>query len=253
MSILDQLDANRSEMTQLSAVPGVALAKVTNIQDPDKLDRVRCQLLTKNPEVKETNWAWVMSFMGGKGYGATFFPDVGDVVVLGFLGGDLHSPVVLGSVWTKEAAGPYHYQDGKNEIRSIRTPSGAELLLDDAKDKEKISITTKKGSRLVLDDGGETLTFADKDGKNGITVALKNGEITIRAEKKITLKAGSNAAVVLDGTGGKVSAEGKTKLELKGAQIGMEASGHCEIKASGQLTLQASGLANLKGSMVKIN
>lgn len=111
MSILDQLDANRSEMTQLSAVPGVALAKVTNIQDPDKLDRVRCQLLTKNPEVKETNWAWVMSFMGGKGYGATFFPDVGDVVVLGFLGGDLHSPVVLGSVWTKEAAGPYHYQD----------------------------------------------------------------------------------------------------------------------------------------------
>ena len=55
MSILDQLDANRSEMTQLSAVPGVALAKVTNIQDPDKLDRVRCQLLTKNPEVKETN------------------------------------------------------------------------------------------------------------------------------------------------------------------------------------------------------
>ena len=83
MSILDQLDANRSEMTQLSAVPGVALAKVTNIQDPDKLDRVRCQLLTKNPEVKETNWAWVMSFMGGKGYGAAFFPDVGDVVVLG--------------------------------------------------------------------------------------------------------------------------------------------------------------------------
>ena len=67
MSILDQLDANRSEMTQLAAVPGVALAKVTNIQDPDKLDRVRCQLLTKNPEVKETNWAWVMSFMGGKG------------------------------------------------------------------------------------------------------------------------------------------------------------------------------------------
>ena len=105
----------------------------------------------------------------------------------------------------------------------------------------------------MLDDGGETLTFADKDGKNGITVALKNGEITIRAEKKITLKAGSNAAVVLDGTGGKVSAEGKTKLELKGAQIGMEASGQCEIKASGQLTLQASGLANLKGSMVKIN
>ena len=50
--------------------------------------------------------------------------------------------------------------------------------MDDAKDKEKISITTKKGSRLVLDDGGETLTFADKDGKNGITVALKNGEIT---------------------------------------------------------------------------
>ena len=82
---------------------------------------------------------------------------------------------------------------------------------------------------------------------------MKNGEITIQAEKKITLKAGSNAAVVLDGTGGMISAEGKTKLELKGAQIGMEASGQCEIKASGQLTLQASGLANLKGSMVKIN
>ena len=167
MSILDQLDANRSEMTQLSAVPGVALAKVTNIQDPDKLDRVRCQLLTKNPEVKETNWAWVMSFMGGKGYGATFFPDVGDVVVLGFLGGDLHSPVVLGSVWTKEAAGPYHYQDGKNEIRSIRTPSGAELLLDDAKDKEKISITTKRAAALCLTMGARRLPLRTRTAKTG--------------------------------------------------------------------------------------
>ena len=67
------------------------------------------------------------------------------------------------------------------------------------------------------------------------------------------MKAGSTATLVLDGTGGGVSAEGKSKLELKSAQISAAATGQCEIKANGQLTLQASGVTNVNGAMVKIN
>ena len=89
---------------------GLALAKVTNITDPEKLNRVKCQLLD-NETNEETDWCYVMSGMGGKARGLFFFPCVNDLVVVGFLGGDPHRPVVLGAYWNNEVKPPYSIQD----------------------------------------------------------------------------------------------------------------------------------------------
>lgn len=253
MSILDLLEHNQTEMTRVAPSNGVILARITNIKDPENLGRVRFRPLTENAEVKESNWAWVMSFMGGKDCGAVFLPMVDDLVLAAFLGGDQHHPVVLGAMSGKEDKPPYGYLDGKNEVRSIKTPAGSEILLDDTKDQEKITITTPGKTSLVLDDGGKTIQLSDKDGKNALSISFESGEISIQAEKKISLTAGSNAKLILDGTGGNLSMEGKSKVNIKGAQIAAEASGTCAIKASGQLELNASGMAVLKGGMVKIN
>lgn len=250
MEILQQ---NQSSMTALAPRPGLTLAEVTNIKDPENLNRVRCKPITKDEDVKETDWAYVCSFMSGNGAGGVFFPCVGDIVVLGYLEGDAHGPVVLGCVWNAKSKPPYSYQDGKNEIRSIKTPAGTEILLDDTSGKEKITITTKAGSVLSLDDGGKTISLQDKGKKNYLELGLEKGEATLHTAGKITLEAGSGAKLILDGQGGNVKIESNTKIQVKSAQVAQEASGQFGIKANGQMTVESSGITNVKGSMVKIN
>lgn len=254
MGIIEELmQQNHASMTDIAPKRGIVLAKVTNIQDPDKKNRVRCQEVTKDTDIAETNWAWVMSFMAGKDNGATFYPSVGDLVLLAYLDGDAHNPVVLGSVWSTDNAAPYSYDGEKNDKRSIKTPAGSELLIDDTSGKEKISITTKAGNTIILDDGGKSLSLQDKGGDNALTMSLTAGEITLKAKSKLTLQAGSTATITLDGNAGKVTINGQTKVELKGTQISGEATASCTLKANGQMGIESTGITQIKGSMVKIN
>lgn len=253
MSVFSEIGIPQTNVTDMTRMPGLDIAEVTNIKDPEKRNRVRCKVIAQNKDPGESNWALVSTFMSGKNMGATFLPNVGDIVLLGYIGGDAHMPVVLGGLWTKESAMPYPYdKDGKNPIRSIKTPRGAEILIDETEKKEKISITTPAGATVVLDDGNQKIEIKDKDGKNSLTMDLKGGKTTLKAEKGITLQSGS-CKLVLDGQGNKASLESQSELNLKSAQIKGNASGTMEMKSNGQLTLKSSGMTQVKGSMVKIN
>ena len=100
--------------------PGLSLAVVTNINDEEKLNRVKC-LPIENENKEETDWCYVMAPLGGKQCGQFFFPNVNDLVVLGYLGGDPHRPIVLGAYWTTQFPPPYTIQDGKVYNFSIKT------------------------------------------------------------------------------------------------------------------------------------
>jgi uncharacterized protein involved in type VI secretion and phage assembly len=253
VSVFSEIGVQHKPMTSTGMYYGLDLAEVVDVKDPESLNRVRCKVITAPDAADQTNWAIVASFMGGKETGATFFPSLGDRVLLGYLSGDTHRPVVLSGVWTADVKRPYNYdKDGKNPIRSIKTASGAEILIDDTQDKEKIEIITKSGTRLSLDDGSKQIELSDKDGKNSFLMLWEKGEATIQAEKKLTLKAGTNATLVLDGTGGKLDLEGKNGVAVKGASIQAEAQGEMKLKSvSG--TLESSGMLTIKGSMTKIN
>ena len=90
---------------------GLTLAVVTNVSDPDKLNRVKC-VPVENDQDEETDWCYVMAPMGGKECGQFFFPNVNDLVVLGYLNGDPHRPMVLGAYWNTKVKPPYVIQDG---------------------------------------------------------------------------------------------------------------------------------------------
>lgn len=253
MSIFGELANAAEHVTDMTRVNGLDIAEVTNIQDPEKRNRVRCKVLSTDPKVGESNWAMVSTFASGNQMGATFLPNVGDIVLLGYIGGDIHMPVVLGGLWTQASAMPYPYDDaGKNPIRSIKTPGGSEILIDETEKKVKLSLTTPAGATLTLDDGNEKIELKDKEGKNGLTMDLKAGKVTIKAEKNITLEAGSSK-LILDGQGNRASLESQSQLNFKSAQIGANASGKMELKSSGQMSVQSSGMTQVKGSMVKIN
>ncbi len=253
MSVFSEIGNPEATVTEMTRVDGLDIAEVTNIKDPDKLNRVKCKVISKSADVGEGNWAIVSTFMSGKSMGATFLPNVGDIVLLGYIGGDIHMPVVLGGIWTSESTMPYPYDaDGKNPIRSIKTPGGSEVLIDETEKAEKISITTPAGTTVLLDDANKKIEMRDKDGKNSLSMDLKGGKAVLKAEKGITLETGS-CKLVLDGQGGKANLESQSELGFKSAQVKANASGTMELKSSGQLTVQSSGMTQVKGSMVKIN
>ncbi|MDR2615024.1 MAG: phage baseplate assembly protein V [Oscillospiraceae bacterium] len=237
---------------------GVDMAQITNIKDPDGLGRVRCKLLSKDPDVAETDWCYCMTPYGGKAYGMFFFPSVGDLVYLAYLGGEITNPVVIGSFWAGETKAPYKIDSGKNEIASVKTPRGIELRLDDKDGKQKLLLTTPSGAQLLIDDEKKTIQLQGKDADSALTLKWESGEIALKAKKKLTLAAG-DTTITLESSGklglkasSAISADA-ANVELK-AKSAVKAQGAtAEVKATGQLTLQASGIAQLKGSVVKIN
>ena len=125
--MLDAMNGMGYSIESKTRRPGLALAVVTNINDEQKLNRVKC-LPIENENLEETDWCYVMAPLGGKACGQFFFPNVNDLVVLAYLGGDPHRPLVLGAIWNTVVKPPYTIQDGKVYNFSIKTPGGSELL-----------------------------------------------------------------------------------------------------------------------------
>ena len=258
MSLADELYGRpKANAWNQPAQPGLVLAEVTDLKDPENLGRIKCYVLTEE-KANTLDWCYVMTPLAGKEHGIQFMPDVGDIVVLGFFGGDRQRPLVLGCLWNKKIPMPYPLKDGKNFSFSIKTPAGAEILMDGEKGKEKITVTTPAGTKLVLDDEKKAIDLTDKDGKNAIKMDLKGGAMEVLADKKITLKAGS-ASLELDGSG-KATLKASTSTTLDAATVELKAKSQLkgqgaqtEIKATGQLTLQSSGITNVKGSLLNLN
>ena len=262
MSIVEQLDSLfresgaglRREMDRR----GPTLAKVTNVTDPEKFNRVKC-LPVGSENTEETDWCYVTAAAGGMEYGFFWFPRVDDLVLLDYLDGDPHRPVVIGRLWTTEVKPPYTIADGKVQDYALRTPSGIELLMHDEEEKHKVTLTMPSGATLVLDDEAQKVELRDKESQNALLMDLKEGGITLQAAKKIELSAGKAALTIEEA--GNITAKGESKVAVQGANIKAKASAgltleggsQAAVKSNGTLELTASGNTTVKGLMVNIN
>ncbi|MDR0936804.1 MAG: phage baseplate assembly protein V [Oscillospiraceae bacterium] len=259
MSIMDALSGDRDGgIAGTPRYDSLVLATVTNLSDPEKLGRVKCRPVTADAEVRETEWCYHLTPWGSDGSGFFFFPNVGDLVVIAYLFGEITRPVILGGVWTGSQKAPYAAVDGKSETAAIKTKKGLEIKLDLKDGKEKLTLITPKGAAVKLDDEAEVISISDKDGKNALTLDIKGGTITLKAKTKLILSAG-DSKITLNSAG---SAEIESKQSLKAEAATIELKGkssaninaaQIELKAQGQLTLQSGGITNVKGSVVKIN
>lgn len=239
---------------------GIRLAKVTNIKDPEKHNRVKVRLALPeaDKDILETDWCPVVMPLSGKGSGVFMMPSVDDLVLISYLDGNPNCPYVIGGTWNPKSPAPYTVADGKNINFSVKTPGGSELLFYDEKDKEKISLSTPSKAELHIDDEKKNALLTDKDKKNQISLNWEKGEIEIKADKKITITAGKSS-IVLDGSG-KITIKSDTSVEIKSAGITTDASNankvsgsSVEVGAKGKLTLKGA-TADLKGSAgVNIN
>ncbi|MGB7342038.1 MAG: phage baseplate assembly protein V [Phototrophicaceae bacterium] len=202
---------------------GVTVGIVTNNKDEEKLGRVKVQFPWLSAE-DESHWARIATPMSGQQMGLFFLPEVGDEVLVAFQHGMMEFPYIIGSLWNGKEKPPETNDDGKNNLRFIKSRSGHIIRLDDT-------------------DGSEKIEVIDKSGKNTIVIDVAANSITITSEGTIDLTAKKD--ITIKSSGGDVSIQG-TNIEIK-------ASGKFAAQASGQGELKAGGPLTVKGAVVNIN
>jgi uncharacterized protein involved in type VI secretion and phage assembly len=258
-----------------SKIYGVIVGIVTNNKDPDSLGRVKVKI----PRISgkdESNWARVISFMAGKERGAFYLPEVDDEVLVAFEYGDINIPYVIGSLWNGKDKPPLTNDDGKNNLRIIKSRSGHVVRFDDTDGNEKIEIVDKTDKNKIVVDSKENKIsiISEKD----LEISAPNGKVIIGA-KEIEVKSSESTKVEAKGIevkasesskieakGIEVKASESTKIEAKGIEvkasestkieakdIEAKASASAKVEASSSMDLKASGTMTIKGATVNIN
>jgi len=207
---------------------GLHYGVVCQNKDPDKLDRIKVRLpWLDGGDQDQTHWAQLMTPMEGNKFGWYVLPDIDDVVVVMFIGGDVSQPVILGGVWSKPDSSPEPNEDGKNHFRGYRSRAGHRLILDDSA-KSKV-------------------VFADKTAKNmfGVGEFAKDG-------------AGPNVCAIykppMSGTTGVAFAtmEGKLELTCKDGKLTVTAGQNIKINAKTTIDIKAGSDASMEGTTTKL-
>lgn len=242
------------------SVKGLKRGVVTDLKDPEGLNRVKVRFIDEDIEMPYAN---VMAYFAGKNCGSVCIPSKNEEVLVGFLDGQINNPVILGGLYNSKNHPPIKV-DEKNEKMVIKLSTGLEIEIDSNKDNSNISLTTQHGHIVKLEDGkSQTVLLKEKQGKTSFQVDFSKGTIELNADKKISMKAGNGgASFEIDGQKGFIlnSKSGNFKLDSKSMAIcastnfTVSAKGNSTIKSTGKATLQSNSVTAIKGAAtVKIN
>lgn len=208
---------------------GLHYGIVCQNKDPDNLDRIKVRLpWLDGGDTDQTHWAQLLTPMEGNKFGWYTMPDIDDVVVVMFIGGDVSQPVIVGGVWSKPDQSPEPNEDGKNNFRGYRSRSGHRLILDDSP-KTKVVIADKTAKNMFgvgefdKDGAGPNVCAVYKppmSGTSGVSFSTMEGKMEMTCKN------------------GKLSIEAKENIKLN-------AKTTIDVKAGGDLTMEASSSAKL--------
>lgn len=259
MNFYDELLDTKKENNTVPATtsPGLLNAVVKDIWDEKHKGMIKVEYIMGEKNKKTTDWVRVMTPYGGKGFGEYWLPEIGSEVLVGFIHGNLNLPVVLGCLYNGTDQPPANSMNEKNTVKTITTKGGSSITFSDEQGKEKITIETPKSHQIVIDDEKETISVNDKEKKNSLVLDCKGGKVTVTAKASVSLKVGSKEVFTADSNSvklasGTIQLDATQSLKLKGQSTELSGTS-VKVKATGELGLQASGIAQLKGSMVKIN
>ena len=271
-------------------------AFVVDNDDPEQMGRVKIRFFWQESK-DSTPWLRIVHPHGGKlkngeQHGFYFMPEIDDEVMVGFEGNNPDRPFVIGNVYHANSK-PDHWYNSDNNIKSIRTRNGNQIIFRDENGSEEIRILntddgspTNEISLSLADDGkitiksegdlelsAENIKIAARtditmesgkntqlsasdyklDSDNGIK--LTGQEVTIEGQNSTTVKGQSE--LELEGTN--TSVKGQAELKLNGPQTKIEATqlkvaGDAQTEITGA-TVKVSGstITEIKGALVKIN
>lgn len=203
--------------------------------------------------------------------GFACIPEKDDLVLVGFIGGSLYMPVILGTLYNDKVKPPIYYEgesvliypEYKNdkpkreELKRLymelpsKQHSPMKLIVReddihyelekykfDLKLKEGLKLEVNEKTSLAISKEGD-ITITAKDTKISIN---KEGEIAIDSKQKVGIK--TTADVSLESSGG--------NMKLSANKISLEGKQAVEIKANGTAKLESDGQLEIKGAMAKV-
>ena len=213
--MMDELLGEPRREPDLAYMPAVVVGIVTNNQDPQGMGRVKVRLPTLSDSV-ESNWARIAAPMAGNDRGVYFLPEIDDEVLVAFERGNPNAPFILGMLWNGQDAPPAGNEDGKNDVRIIKSRSGHVIRLTDTRDAEKIEIIDMSGKSSLVFDTAKNLIKIESS--QDITLAAPNGTIRLGARS-----------------------------------IEIAATGSATVEAGSSLDIEVSGALTLKGTTIDLN
>jgi len=197
----------------------------------------------------ETDWAPVAQAGAGRRSGATFLPEAGDEVLVGFELGDPNRPYVLGgipNVNSKFSVGGEPVktvgETGTVVWRGFASPSGNRLAFhDDLPPGE--GEQPPSASELVLGTGSGDLSLAI-DQVAG-TVVLRCAPSGKDGKGNLTIECGAGGTIAITtGADGKVTVDGGAELDLTAKSVKL---------AGDAISIASNGVVEVKGSEIKLN
>ncbi|HBE42304.1 MAG TPA: hypothetical protein DDW27_14065 [Bacteroidales bacterium] len=255
-------------------------AVVKDNDDPEALGRVKVQFFWQD-QGDETPWLRLAHVYGGKmsggeQHGFYFIPEIGDEVLIGFENDNPDKAFVIGNLYHKKSS-PDNWYNSNNNIKSIRTRNGNQIIFIDEDGKEEIRILNKDDQSptneisLSLNDNGKITIKSEGEleiSADSIKISAQN-DITIDSGQKTKLTANdyqldanndiklTGQLVKLDGQN-TTTIKGQSRLELEGTNTSVK--GEAGLKLEGtqtkieatQLSLEGNAQAEIKGATVKV-
>lgn len=239
-------------------MPGFLLATVSENSNKSYPAMVRVEFTAWQQGSSRSKWLPLLCAYAGKEHGQYLVPEVGDVVLVGFIGPGLERPFILGSLFPPGAALPGELYTDKNLTRQLKTKGGVSVTVSDEDGKHCVQVETPKGLKLSLDDSGEAVVIGDKNDKNALRLEAKNGAVSLEADKKLSLKAGG-CELTME-TGGaltikcdRLKVEAKQTASVKGGNMATLEGGMLTVEGKQQLALKGTAVCEISGGLVKIN
>lgn len=221
----------------LPGVSGLQIGKVlAYADDPAAQHRVKIKMTMF--KATEVFWARMLFDYAGSAHGNFFWPEVDDEVLVGFLNDDPRSPVILGCLTSKAIAPMVLRPTAEKDTKAIITKAGLRIDLDDI--NKVITIKTPGSNSITVDDKNKNIVLKDQHGN---IVEMGKDAVKITAVGELKLTAAKN--VTISSSGGDVA--------IEGTNIKSTAKAKFEVSGNAGLALKTSAIAEIKGSLVKIN
>ncbi|MBW2525495.1 MAG: type VI secretion system tip protein VgrG [Deltaproteobacteria bacterium] len=198
----------------------------------DEHGRIKVQFhwdLGGNRDEHSSCWLRVAQPWAGASWGAQFIPRIGAEVLVGFLGGDVDQPVVLGSLYNGARPHPFRLPEeaSYSGFRSQSTPDGDgcnELVFDDDRGRERLVLRAERNFEQVVD--------------NDLSVSVANAEqVRVGGTSQRTVSGDAETTILGECT--ESLAKGY-QMTVQGSH-GLSVDGDSEIRVSGNRTSRLEG------------
>jgi uncharacterized protein involved in type VI secretion and phage assembly len=180
--------------------PALFLANVVSVQDPDSRNRVQVRIYNADGVDGQDGpiWARVAVPFAGDNRGAFFIPDVGDEVVVAFLGGDPRGGSVLGGLWNGHDSAPETLGGAGDSVDrwTITGKAGTRIaIIEQPASGATIKLSTPGGLTGTFSDQSSSIEFTNtsqtsvKIDSSGVTINAPAGKVQITAASEVDITA----------------------------------------------------------------